>query len=353
MEKNKEAKEKKIFIISRKWSSNRGKMTSIERFCSMIDETFDEYHGKMMKLNNKLALILKNKSSSSLTKTGTAYTSYSAKLELYGLINSFKQKSKIIFYPYADYDYNYLGYLKILHRKKIVLWTYFSVEELTNRFKNLNHFETADLILVAGKDQFNYLKSKLNKPKLVYFPIGVDTEYFKPSTSYNNYQIVFSGANRRDFDTAIKAFDIIYKEFKELKVYFIGCHNSSAAIEKRDYIEICQHLSDDDMLKIYQQSHLQVLTLLDGGSSNSLLEGYACGIPVICTELLNIVDYLVDNHVLKIKKEDYVDLSHKIMQIFLDNQLRQKLSIECLNKSKEYGWLEIKAKFISEIKKLD
>jgi glycosyltransferase involved in cell wall biosynthesis len=340
---------RKIFIISRKWSSNRGKMTSIERFCGMIDDCFSNYHGKMIKLNYRISQVLKNNSSSSLTLKGTAYTSFSAALEIYGLIQSFKNKSEILFYPYADYDYNYLGYIKFFHRKKIVLWSYFSVEELRTRFKNFNHFEKADLILIAGKDQYDFLKLKLKNPILKYFPIGVDSDFFIPKSEYNKYQIVFSGANRRDFKTAIKAFDLIYDDFKKLKVYFIGCHNIYETIQNREYIEICQHLSDEDMLKIYQDSHLQVLTLLDGGSSNSLLEGYACGIPVICTELPNITDYLIENENLRIKKYDYLSLGEKIKNIFLNDNLRKSLSEECLKKAKEYDWYSIKNKFLNEI----
>ncbi len=345
-------KPKKFFILSRKWSSNRGNMTSVERFCNLIDNDFNDYHGKIAPLNYRISQILKNNSSSAKTENGTAYNSNSVKLELYGIFQSIKLKSKVIFYPYADYDYNFIGYLKKILNIKIVLWSFFSVEELTTRFKNLDHFNRADLILVAGREQYNFLKSKLTNPKLVYFPIGVDTNFFKPKANYNKYQIVFSGANRRDFETAIKAFDIVYEKHKELKVIFIGCYKAKEKIKPRNYITICEHLDDKEMLEIYQNSHLQVLTLYDGGSSNSLLEGYACGIPVICTNLSNIQDYIINDEILKVKQNDYLSLSNKIINIFIDDEVRNKLSRECFEKAREYDWLTIKDKFEIEIKNL-
>jgi glycosyltransferase involved in cell wall biosynthesis len=337
----------KIFIVARKWTY-RGDQTSVERFCNMLDPDFKNYHGQMSNLNQGLSVFLKQRSNSTLTAKGTAYNSNSVKLEMYGLIQSVRRKASIVFFPYADFDYYYFGYLKKLFNKKVVLWTYFSVEELTSRFENLEHFEKADLLLVAGKEQLEFLKQNLKKPKIVYFPMGVDTTFFVPSTQFDKYQVVFSGANRRDFETAVKAFDIVHSQFPQTRVRFIGCSNIRETIPQRDYIIIHDYLSDMEMLEVYRKSHLQALTLLDGGSSNSLLEGYACGIPVICTLLPNISDYLIDRDELKVTPDDHVELSNKIINIFSNDELRNDLAQQCRKKAEEFNWQRLKEKFIDQ-----
>lgn len=342
---------KEIFIVSRKWAS-RGELTSVERFCSLLDATFKNYHGVMSNFSQRLSVFLKQRSNSLLTDKGTAYNSNSVKLEMYGIIHSCKRKAKIVFFPYADFDYYYFGFLKRLLNKKIILWTYFSVDELTKRFRNLAHFERADLILVAGKEQLRYLASKLTKPKLVYFPLGVDTSFFKPAISFTKYQIVFSGANRRDFDTAIQAFDSVIQEYPMLQVYFVGCSSVSEKIPPRNYIHRMDYLDDSQLRNRYQNAHLQVLTLLDGGSSNSLLEGYACGIPVICTNLPNIRDYIIEDEELKVTPYDFIELSIKIKAILANDILRNRLATKCRERAEEYDWLKLRDSFIEEANRL-
>lgn len=340
-----------IQIISRKWSG-RGEYTSVERFCHLLDPGFYGYHGAMTNLNQKLSVFLKRLSNSTTTPIGTAYNSGSVKLEWYGISHSISRRAQVLFYPYADFDYFYSGYVARFLMKKVVLWTYFSVYELKNRFNNLSHFERADLVLVAGKEQFEYLRINLRKPKLIYFPLGVDTQYFKPGNFYTKRQIIFSGANRRDFKTAINAFDIIYKEFLDLKVIFIGCNSVKNNIPQRDYLEICGYLEDAELLSLYQSSHIQVLTLLDGGSSNSLLEGYACGLPVICTKLPNIIDYLIDEEDVNLSPNDCDELAVKISNIFKDDNLRNILAKKSREKAKEFDWLKLKDNFSKEIELL-
>ena len=345
--------DKKLIIVSRKWENGRGKYTSVERFCELLSNDFEHDHGKTVNIPYRIGQILKKipggKKNGELP---APYNSYSASIELYGINQILKRKPNIVFFPYADYDFYYTGWLKKILNVKVVLWTYFSEWELEHRFKNLSHFKKADLILVAGEGQLKYLKERVTGVKLEYFPMGVDTDFFIPSVKYDKYTIVHSGANRRDFKTLIKAFDILIKDYPSLKLELIGAYSVKDKIPERDYIILHPYLSDEEMRAIYQKANFQVLSLYDGGSSNSLNEGIACGLPLIVTGLSNIDDYYNDSFALTYKKGDYMRLYENIKTLLENDNIRQKYSKNAREYSLRLSWNKLKVDFLNWIDKL-
>lgn len=338
--------EKEFFVISRKWLSGRGRYTSVERFCEILSKNFLEDHGKLVRMPYRIGQWLKRWTNSKVIDSYSApYTSKSAELELFGLVQIIKRRPKIVFYPYADYDYYYLHLFRKLLGYRIVLWSYFSEWELKNRFKNLSHFKKADVILVAGKGQYEYLRKKLPLSNVVFFPMGVDTEFFVPSSSFEEFMVVHSGMNRRDFVTLINAFDLLYKEFPNIKLELIGASSVLEQFPERPYLIVHGYLTDNEMLKVYQKANIQVLSLSDGGSSNSLNEGISCGLPLVVTRLNNICDYYDETFALEFDKGDYEGLYKGVKLLLLDNSLRMKFSVNARKRSLEYSWGHLKDEF--------
>jgi glycosyltransferase involved in cell wall biosynthesis len=342
MEERKRKKVDDLLIISKKWSTNRGQYTSVERFCSLLKADFAEDHGRLLKMNRRIALMLKNLSSSRCAgNLPLPYNSYSAGIEFFGLKKAWKLRPSYVFFPYGDYDYNYFGFFKRFIACKIIIWTFFSEWELEHRFRNLNHFRRADLILAAGRDQTSYLMKKLPGKKTVYFPMGVDTAFFRESESYEPLRIVQAGHNRRDFETAIKALDLLYQDFPSLRVDFIGVGRVKDTIPPRPYIVIHPFLTDEEMLKVYQAASFQILPVLDGGSSNSLNEGMACGLPLVATRINNMKDYLHPDYSLTFDKGDYTCMYENCRSLLLDPDLRTSMSKAARKAALKYDWKEL------------
>lgn len=346
---------KNTLIISKKWSTNRGDYTSVERFCSLLDPDFKNYHGKRVTIHPKISFLFRKYTNSKADPAfgySAPYNSWSFELEVWGFINSLRHRPKVIFFPYADYDYYYFRYLRHLLPAKIVLWSYFSRRELDLRFTDLKHFATADLVLAAGQDQVDYLSEHLPKTHVEYFPMGVDTDFFRPTTVNKNSQnprIVHVGANRRDFATLINGLDQLRDHYPNIRVDLIGAHTIKEKLPQRDYIQIHDFLNDEQFRAILQQANIGLLCMEDGGSSNSLLEMMASGLPIIITNLVNIQDYLNDSFCIRIPKGDPVSL-YQGCQLLLENiELRKQMAIAAREQSKKYSWESLLKDFQEKI----
>ncbi len=337
---------KDLLIISKKWGQGRGRFTSIERFCELLDPDFPGYHGQRIKVHPAISRFFKDHTSSIKSdKYAGPYNSYSFELELWGLRKALQQKPKFVFFPYADYDYFYWQYFKKVLEIKVILWSFFSETELQERFRDLSHFEKADLVLVAGRSQLAWFNQHAPKVNARYFPIGVDTDFFKPGETYDPMRVVHVGSNRRDFETLFTATDIVYEQFPRLKLDLIGASSRKKDIPERPYLNLYDQLSDEEYLKILQSANFAILSLEDGGSSNSLLETSACKLPLIATELPNINDYLEKDFCLCFTKGDSKTLADHCTNLIVNTEKRDEMASAARIHSNFFDWLKIKNNF--------
>lgn len=342
-----------LLIISKKWGTGRGKHTSVERFCELLDPAFPSYHGQRVSVHPWVSRIFKKWTNSKKSNNYTApYNSYSFELELWGLRQALKKRYHYVFFPYADYDYYYWRYFKKFLGMKVILWTYFSEKELAGRFKNLSHFEQADLVLVAGQAQLDYLRGHAKKIHATYFPIGVDTKFFTPGSDYDPYRIVHVGNNRRDFETLIAGMDLVYQEYPQIKLELVGASASRDRIPDRPYLTIHDHMDDVHYREILQCSNFAILSLEDGGSSNSLLETCACGLPLVVTDLPNVRDYLDEDSILRFEPRNYVTLASQILSLLQNPKLRNKISERVRYYVLRFDWNKCRQEFIKIINHL-
>ena len=330
---------KKLLIISKKWRQGRGRFTSIERFCEILDPDFHSYHGERAKVPPYISRFFKSQTNSRRTsKYSGPYNSHSFELELWGLKRALRTKPDIVFFPYADYDFYYWRYFKKILKIKTVLWSFFSENELRERFVDFTHFAEADLVLVAGKSQLNWFKEHASSVNAVHFPIGVDTEFFVPSDSFDPMRVVHVGSNRRDFKTLIRAMDIVFDQFAQLKLDLIGAQSRSNEIPERCYITIHPQLSDEEYLKVLQSANFSILSLEDGGSSNSLLETSSCGLPLIVTALQNVRDYYNESFSMQFEHNDHSALAENCNKLLRQPSLRQSMAFSARQNALKYDW---------------
>jgi len=210
-------------------------------------------------------------------------------------------------------------------------------------------FKSADRIICYTENEKSMLKKLgIDSDKVLVIHNGTDTNVFVPSEKEkNNNQILWIGrfTPGKGVEYLIDAFDILIKEYPNLELLMIGKGYLKESIEQkiRDLdlgknVIIKEFVPNSELPGIYQSSDVFVLPSLNEGVPRTILEAMSCGMPIVCTELPQLVD-VVEGCGLLVPLRDSQALAESISKIMSDKELAQKLGANGRVKVAEnYSW---------------
>lgn len=279
------------------------------------------------------------------------YSSLSVALEWKVFKKALMHRPKIIHFWFADHDYHYASHIAKLIGAKIVGNFFFSIEEFERRIPDKSHLEKLDLITASGKKQMEYLSSFYPEEKIAFLPLGIDTKFYHPlvnreSRVTNPSILLHVGNNRRDFKTLKDVFIRLQKQIPEIKLEMVGYKNGNSLFNNIKNVTFHPFVSDDDLLKLYQESSLLILPLLEGGSSQTLNEAMATGLPIVTNDLPNLEDYISKEAVFLSPPGDSESMASHCSRLLKQRKLWEESSHKAQLHAKQFDFQEIRKKII-------
>ena len=210
-------------------------------------------------------------------------------------------------------------------------------------------FKSADRIICYTENEKSLLvKLDIDSDKIVVIHNGTDTDMFVPrEKEKDKNQILWIGrfTPGKGVEYLIDAFNILVRQYPDFKLLMIGRgplkENIEQGIQDLDLsknIIIKEFVPNSELPEIYQSSDVFVLPSLNEGIPRTILEAMACGIPVVCTELPQLVN-VVEGCGLLVPLRDSQALAEGISKIMSDRELAQKLGANGRVKVAEnYAW---------------
>ena len=332
-----------ILYVGRNWST-MGTNNTFNNLLKFFPKSVSVTSKDLKSFDNRIYRYIKKKTGNS------CYSSLSAALEFHAFKKSIYNNIKIVHYWYGDHDY-YYGYLfRKIFGSKIIINLFFSLEELERRMPNKFHLKNADLITCSGKAQIEYLNKFIDKKKLAYLPLGVDTQFFCPSRNKikrDKNLIICVGNNRRDYVTLKKIYAILKCQRPNIKLKLAGSNEGKDFFLDFPEVEFFPFLSENKFRDLYKKASLLILPLLEGGSSQTLNEALSSGLPVITNNFPNISDYTDSECVLKFSPGDYQGMAYSCLKLLNDDKKIIAMSKEARSHILKYDYSNIKQNLIS------
>lgn len=253
----------------------------------------------------------------------------------------------IIHYLDGEHSVQYLPRLsKQLRRvRPKIIATYHQPPEMLDSLIIKEVIKMLDCITVVSPEQVSYFKEFLAPDKIHLILHGIDSNYFKPGNipkENGKFRCITVGHYLRDFK-AVRAVADRLKDHREIEFHVVS--SQSMELEGLTNVTIYKGIDDVKLRELYQQSNVLFLPLLQSTANNAILEGIACGLPVVSTNLPSVKAYLPGNEAILIDDNDTEQLADAILHLFHNPGDCINMGREARKRAEELDWRNVAVQY--------
>jgi glycosyltransferase involved in cell wall biosynthesis len=243
------------------------------------------------------------------------------------------------------------GFQKRFPKTKVIA-TYHQPPERLDSVVIRKIISRLDYVLLVSPDQIPYFRELVGLERIRVILHGINTDFFRPvgkSRKDGRFRCLAAGHNMRDFKVIAKVATAL-RNHPEIEFHVVTGHKTG--LEGWSNVTLHRGLSDSRLLTCYQESDILFLPLIQSTANNALLEGIACGLPVISTLLPSVQAYLPGEEAILVKENNPEELIDAILSLRDDPEKRKFMSQMSRKRALELDWRNIAAEyeaFYSEI----
>ncbi len=285
----------------------------------------------------------------------THYSEQRLLAEADAIFEFIKRSGQIFHYLYADNFYFYLGKLRKV-RKNLIVGSYHQPPEFFKTIvKDTSYLRELDAIITVSRSQIGFYEEIVGRDKVFYIPHGIDTEYFRPTgiRDYDRpFQCLFVGGWLRDIEFLKCIINKAATHAPHIRFHLLSVKQFHKDFEGLKNVKVHDRVTDTELLHLYNESHLLFLPLKNATANNSILEAFACGLPVMTTDVGGIQDYIDNNCSILFPSGD-VDYAMQLLTDILNDPVRlQKMSVAARKRAMEFDWPVIAGRVLELYSKL-
>jgi len=253
-----------------------------------------------------------------------------------------RQGGQVFHFLYGENSFRYLGALKRLSRRHAVVATYHTPEwRLRELVQRTDHMHSLDAAVVVSTVQRSFFERLLGAERTFYIPHGIDTEFYVPSARDPDEKVVrciVVGRHLRDFETLVAAAALWRTRTPAIRLVVVTQPENHHHFSGLSNVEVHSGVSDHGLRALYQGADMLLLPLLDCTANNALLEGMACGLPVVATDLPAVRDYIDETCGVLAPRQDARALAAAVTTLASEPALRQAMGSASRRRAMTFAW---------------
>ncbi|MCW8922219.1 MAG: glycosyltransferase family 4 protein [Gammaproteobacteria bacterium] len=228
-------------------------------------------------------------------------------------------------------------------KKPLIVATYHQPVEILSRLINQRILDSIDEIVVLCESQRSFLSAFVSKEKIHVIYHGVDNAYYHSIDKSNNVakplKCLSVGSWLRDYDSILSTAEHVKGENIEFHII-----NQSLDDDLGDNVFLHKNISDADLLQLYQECDVLFLPFKDATANNVVLEGMACGLPILSNNIESLKEYTGEGNPLLLDNDPEL-FAEKLIELKNTPELLSSLSVKSIARASELSWSNIATEF--------
>jgi glycosyltransferase involved in cell wall biosynthesis len=254
-----------------------------------------------------------------------------------------RRKPGIYHFLYGDDTFRYFGKTARLRGARVVASYHLPPSALPTYYASFTHLRNLDGLVVVGTNQIPFFAPIVGSDKVFFVPHGVDTRAFAPGDPPRRPAgaagwCVFVGIHRRDFATLLETIRIAQARDRGVKFTVVTSRDNFGMFEGMGNVDLVHSLPEPELIQLYQNADLLVQPLEDSTANNAILEGMACGLPVVATDIGAVRDYLPEACGALVPPRDAGAMASAIARLLGDDALRGTMAANARRHALQFDW---------------
>jgi glycosyltransferase involved in cell wall biosynthesis len=219
--------------------------------------------------------------------------------------------------------------------------TFHQPPELLEGLINPGAVRQLDCALVVSPAQAPFLEQFLPADRVHTLLHGIDTVFFQPDDGRRldgTFRCITVGHWLRDWKALRSVVEMLGSQ-SDIEFNFVT--DRETGLEGLPRTRFHRHVDDEGLLRLYQQADLLLLPLTNATANNSLLEGLACGLPVVATNTPSVAAYVGDGCATLVEENAPAALATAVLQLRDDDARRAAMSLAARTRAEALAWPQV------------
>jgi len=222
-----------------------------------------------------------------------------------------------------------------------VIATYHQPPEILRSLLTAQAVRLLDHVVVFTQEQKSYFEQFLPTQKISVILHGIDADYYKPAAKPKNsrkLRCISVGSWLRDYRSVIEVARIL-EIYVDIEFHIVSSDLGKYDLPKNVYPH-CR-LDDVDLVRMYQESDVLFIPLRDATANNVILEGIACGLPVVVSDLPGVKAYVPGDEAILVKDNSCEKFASALLDLHQNRKKLAEMALCARQRALELSWEKI------------